>query len=174
MSFSSRPPPPSPPLTVTVHSMHDGFSLPQTSWIALLSIAHRYEFLNVRERAINEIYRVLLQQQDPLWQSQGQLQQDHLSFISVGEKYDVQPRYMVPSLVALVMRVQPLTPDEVARFSALTVSRLAHAREDYARGTVNPPPEHTGWSNKPNEHLTWLHGVARVLVCKIWAVENEC
>lgn len=154
--------------------MHDGFSLPQTSWIALLSIAHRYEFLNVRERAINEIYRGLQQQQDPLWQSQEQLQHDHLLLISVGEKYDVQPRYMFPSLVALVMRVQPLTPDEVARFSALTVSRLAHAREDYARRTVNLPPEHTGWLNKPNEHLTWLYSVARDLVCKIWAVEDEC
>lgn len=154
--------------------MHDGFSLPQTSWIALLSIAHRYEFPNVRERAINETYRVLLQQQDPLSRSQEQPQQDHLLLISVGEKYDVQPRYMVPSLVAVVMRGQPLTPDEVARFSPVTVSRLAHAREDYARRTANPPPEHTGWLNKPNEHLTWLDGVARGLVCKIWAVEDEC
>jgi len=154
--------------------MHEGFSLTQTSWIALLSIAHRYEFPNVRERAINEIYRILLQQQDPLCQSQEQLQHDHLLLISVGEKYDVEPRYMVPSLVALVMRIQPLTPEEVARFSPLTVSRLAHAREDFARRTVNPPPEHTGWLNKPNEHLTWLYGVARDLVCRIWAVESEC
>ena len=147
--------------------MHEGFSLTQTSWIALLSIAHRYEFPNVRERAINEIYRVLLQQQE-------QLQHDHLLLISVGEKYDVEPRYMVPSLVALVMRVQPLTPEEVARFSPVTVSRLAHAREDFARRTVNPPPEDTDWLNKPNEHLAWLYGVARDLVCKIWAVESEC
>ena len=34
------------------------FTLSQESWIALpgLSITHRYEFLNVRERAIREIY----------------------------------------------------------------------------------------------------------------------
>ncbi|KAI0251878.1 hypothetical protein BJV78DRAFT_395638 [Lactifluus subvellereus] len=38
------------------NSMHDGFSLPQTSWIALLSITHRYDFPNVRERAIREVY----------------------------------------------------------------------------------------------------------------------
>jgi hypothetical protein len=153
--------------------MHDGFALPQTSWIALLSIAHRYDFLNVRERAIREIYNILMQQQDPLRQSLEQLQQDHLLLVSVGEKYDIQPRYMLPSLVALVMRGQPLTPDEVARFSALTVSRLAHAREDYARKTVNLPADRVGWSNKPNEHLTWLYGVARSLVCKIWAVESD-
>src|SRR6266850_316746 len=141
--------------------MHDGFSLPQTSWIALLSIAHRYEFLNVRERAIREIYNVLLQQQDPLRQSPEQLEQDHLLLVSVGEKYDVPPRHMLPSLVQLVIRDQPLTPDEVSRFSALTVSRLAHAREDYVRKTVNLPPEHVRWSNMPIERLRWFCGVAR-------------
>ena len=153
--------------------MHDGFTLPQTSWIALLSIAHRYGFPNVRERAMREIYSILMQQQDPLRQSLEQLEQDHLLLVSVGEKYDVPSRYMLPSLVALVMRSQPLTPDEVSRFSALAVSRLAHAREDYVRRTVNLPSEHIRWSNKPNEHLTWLYGVARSLVRKIWAVEND-
>jgi hypothetical protein len=147
--------------------MHDGFSLPQTSWIALLSIAHRYEFLNVRERAIREIYCISLQQQDPQGQSPEQPEQDHLLLISVGEKYDVPPRYMLPSLVQLVIRDQSLTPDEVSRFSALTVSRLAHAREDHVRRTVNLPLEPIRWSN--NERLS----VARSLVRKIWAVEND-
>jgi hypothetical protein len=36
------------------------FRLPQSSWMALLSIAHRYEFMTVRERAIREIYDVRL------------------------------------------------------------------------------------------------------------------
>jgi len=31
------------------------------SQIALLFVVHRYEFLNMRERAIHNIYRVLLQ-----------------------------------------------------------------------------------------------------------------
>ena len=127
--------------------MHEGFSLTQTSWIALLSIAHCYEFLNVRERTINEIYHVLLQQQE-------QLQHDHPLLISVGKKYDVEPWYMVPSLVALMMQVQPLTPDKVMRFSSHTVSQLTHAHEDFACRTMNPPPEHTDWLNMPNEHLT--------------------
>jgi hypothetical protein len=153
--------------------MHDGFSLPQTSWIALLSIAHRYEFLNVRERAMREIYGNLLQQQDPRWKLREQLEQDNLLLISVGEKYDVPPRYMLPSLVVLVMRGKPLTPDEVSCLSALTVSRLAHAREDYVRKTVNLPPEHIRWSDKPSEQVTWLYDVARSLVRKIWAIEND-
>jgi hypothetical protein len=146
--------------------MHDGFSLPQTSWIALLSIAHRYEFLNVRERVIREIYDILPEQQDPL-----DSDEDHPLLVSVGEKYDVPPRHMLPSLVQLVIREQPLTPDEVSRFSALTVSRLAHAREAYVRKTVIYP-EHIGWS-KQIEHWKWCCGVARILVCKIWAVEND-
>jgi hypothetical protein len=34
------------------------FSLPHASWIALLSIAHRYDFPNVRTRAIREIFKM--------------------------------------------------------------------------------------------------------------------
>ena len=97
----------SPPLTA--HSVHEGFSLTQTSWIVLLSTVHCYEFPNIHERAINKIYHVLLQH-------------DHLLLISVGEKYNMEPWYMVPSLVALVMQVQPLTPDKVVRVSPHTVS----------------------------------------------------
>ena len=100
--------------------MHNGFSLPQKSWIALLSIAHRYEFLNVRERAIREIYH-------------SQERKDDVLLISLGEKYDVPPLDMLQSLAEVVMRVNPLTADEVACFSTLTVSRLAQAREDFAR-----------------------------------------
>ena len=155
--------------------MHDGFSLPQTSWIALLSIAHRYEFLNVRDRAIREIYCISLLLSGSSLPSLAypHLRQDHVLLISVGEKYDVPLRYMLLSLVALVWRGEPLSADEVALFSALTVSRLARAREDYARRTVNLPPEHVGWTNKPIEHSTWLYGVARNLVCKIWAITND-
>jgi len=155
--------------------MHDGFSLPQTSWIALLSIAHRYEFLNVRERAIREIYCISLLHPGSSLPSPAHLHlwQDHVLLISVGEKYDVPLRYMLLSLVALVWRGEPLSADEVALFSALTVSQLARAREDYARRTVNLPPEHVGWTNKATEHLTWSYGVARNLVCKIWAIPND-
>jgi len=137
--------------------MHEGFSLTQTSWIALLSIAHHYEFPNVHKRTINEIYHVLLQQQE-------QLQHDHPLLISVGEKYDMEPWYMVLSLIGLVMQVQPLMPDKVVRFSSHTVSQLTHVCEDFVHRTVNPPPEHTDWLNRPNEHLTVV----------IWHGEGPC
>ena len=70
---------------------------------------HYYEFPNIHKCAINKIYHVLLQHDHPL-------------LISVGEKYNVEPWYMVPSLVMLVMRVQLLTPDKVMCFLPHTMS----------------------------------------------------
>ena len=143
-------------------SMHDGFSLPQTSWIALLSIAHHYEFLNVRERAIREIY-------DPA----AQQPQDPVLLISVAEKYDVPPKHLVPSLVAFVLRPQPLSEDEVLRFSALTVSRLAHAREDFVRRTVNAPPPTSIFAAPVSSGPSWRENVAKDVVCNIWQIQTD-
>jgi hypothetical protein len=112
--------------------MCDDFSLPQTSWIALLSIAHRYDFSNVRKRAIREIFH-------PQGAAQQQ-SQDHVILLLVGERYHVPHEDLVPSLIVLVMRSQSLTEDEVTHLSALTVSRLARAREEFVRKTANPQP----------------------------------
>lgn len=144
--------------------MHDGFSLPQSSWIALLSIAHRYDFLNVYERAIREIY-------DPA----AQQSQDHILLITVAEMYDVPSKHLIPPLVTFVMRPQPLTEGEVARFSALTVSRLAHAREDFVRKTVNaPPPPPFGWSAPYSSGgPSWREKAAKDVVCKIWQIKDN-
>ena len=130
-------------------SMHDGFSLPVSSWIALLSIAHRYEFLNVRERATREIYNPLRQwdMTQPGWEPESgsyltaapKLETpDHLTLVSTAEKYDVPFREVLPSFVELVMREEPLsvTEVEIARLSTLTMYRLARAREDYLRRTT--------------------------------------
>ena len=140
--------------TVLLYSIYDDFTLSQESWVALLSIAHRYEFLNVRERAIREIYGPFQARQKG-WSSillrstieqkmQRELQQhDYQLLISVAEKYDVLLRDVVPLLLPFVLREQPLTEGEVLRFSALTVSRLAHAREDYRarRPPLGGPPD---------------------------------
>ena len=131
---------------VLLYSIYDDFNLSQERWIALLSIAHRYEFLNVRERAIREIYGPFRARQKR-WDSMGaerkeqeiqqQLQQHNYQLlISVAEKYDLLIRDVVPLLVPFVVRAQPLTEGEVLGFSALTVSRLAHAREDYQRASA--------------------------------------
>ena len=118
------------------YSIYDDFALSQESWIALLSITHRYEFLNVRERAILEIYGPFRARQKR-WEEQ-EIQQelqrhDYQLLISVAEKYNVPIRDLVPLLLPFVVRQQPLTEGEVLGFSALTASRLAHAREVYLR-----------------------------------------
>ena len=144
--------------------MHDGFSLPQSSWIALLSIAHRYEFLNVRERAIREIYD--LAAQPP---------QDPMLLVSVAEECDVPPKHLVPSLVAFLLRPQPLSEGEVLRFSALTVSRLAHAREDFVRKKVTnaQPPPAFGWPAALSGGPSWKENMAKSVVCKIWQIQAD-
>jgi hypothetical protein len=141
-------------------SMHDGFSLPQTSWIALLSITHRYDFPNVRSRAIREIFGSRTTRQP------AEQQQDHMLLISVAEKYDVPPKHILPSLIALVRRSQPLTEDEVAHYSALTVSRLARAREDYVR-------EVTARFILPDFPSSAADATAKSIVCKIWQIQQS-
>jgi hypothetical protein len=128
------------------------FLLPQASWIALLSFAHRYEFLDVRERAIHEIYSPFGGQRSLSVQSK---QEQELQLISVAEKYDVPPQNIVPLLIPYVARGSPLTEDEVLSFSALTVSRLAHAREEFVRRRKT------------------AYSVAEDIVCEIWQVARE-
>jgi hypothetical protein len=135
-------------------SIYGGFVLPQASWIALLSIATHYEFLNVRERAIREIYGPF-DGKRKRWASKEEMETELRQLISVAEKYDVPPGFIIPLLTPFVIRPQPLTEDEVLGFSALTVSRLAHAREDFQRG-----------------RRSLLQEDAKEIVCRIWLVQQ--
>jgi len=116
--------------------MHDNFQLHLSRWIALLSIAHRYEFQGVFKRAIREIYSRPASERDD---SDSDSELDDPTLISVAEKYDVPFEHVVPNLVALVMRDEPLTEVEVTRLSPLTVSRLGRAREYFLCKTVGRP-----------------------------------
>ena len=127
--------------------------MPQASWIALLSIAHRFEFLDVRERAIHEIYSPFKGRQ--ILSAKPKEEQEFLQLISVADEYDVPPRNIVPLLVPFVVRGRSLTEDEVLSFSALTVSRLAHAREEFVcRRKLGYP-----WAEE--------------IVCKTWQVPRD-
>ena len=149
----------------TVLRTNDNFRLPQSSWVALLSITHRYEFTDMRERAIREIYdsgpskyrNVQRANTDP--DSDIDPNSDHAMLISAAEKYDVPLQHVVPTFVALVMRKEPLTEAEVALFSIGTIVRLARAREDLLRNTA------TG--TQPCENR------ARRIVCVIWPVPQK-
>jgi hypothetical protein len=115
--------------------MNDDFKLPQSRWIALLSVAHRFEFQNVFERAMRELFDRPASERE---------ESDLPHLIKVAEKYDVPFEYMAPNLVALVMREEPLTETEVSLLSPLTVSRLGRAREDLLCKTVGRPSSLSG------------------------------
>jgi hypothetical protein len=148
---------------IIIHS----FTLPQERWITLLSIAHRYEFQDAREHAIIEIYGPFLARWDSMEMSimgkkeqeiQQELQQhDYQLLISVAEKYDVPPCHIAPLLLPFVVRRQPLTEGEVLGFSALTASRLAHAREVFLR-------EQSAKFGVPD---------AKDIVYRIWQIQDD-
>lgn len=104
---------------------HD-FCLPQSSWITLLSIAHRYEFVNIYKHAIHELYDLPIERgSDP----------GFAMLVSVVEKYDVPLRHVVMCIGALVVRPESLKEAEVVHLSTLTICRLGPAREEYLRRT---------------------------------------
>jgi hypothetical protein len=135
--------------------MDDSFSMPWKSWIALLSIGHRYEFTNVYERAIRELYNRSIEGEE----------QDASLLVSLWEKYDVPLYHVLPWLVDLVTRVKPLQEYEVVRLSALTVSRLGQAREMYLRKASRP-------SGNPlitmQEILQRRYNLGKEVLCKVW------
>ena len=134
--------------------MHDGFSLPRSRWIALLSIAHRYEFMTVRARAIREIYNPPRKQDKEKSGSDPDSEPppDCLTPILLAEKYDVPLQQALPSFIELVVRKEPLTEAEIARSPVLTLHRLARAREDVR--------VEGGFFDQRN--------VAKKIVCNIW------
>jgi len=81
--------------------------------------------------------------------------------ISVAEKYDVPPQHFVPLLLPFATRKQPLTEGEVLHFSALTVSRLAQAREDFQRESMTQNWRTLGITD------------AKEIVNKIWQVQKD-
>jgi len=149
----------------TVLRTNDNFRLPQSSWVALLSIAHHYEFTDMRERAIREIYDSgpskypNAQRANTDSDSDVDPDSNHAMLISAAEKYDVPLKHVVPTFVALVMRKEPLTEVEVALFSIGMIVRLAGAREDLLRNTTA--------GTLPSEYT------ARGIVCRIWSLPQE-
>jgi len=135
--------------------MHDDFRLPQPGWIALLSIAHRYEFLNVYKRAVREIYDFKPSLEPP------DSKLDYVMLISVAEKYDVPLQHMVPTFTALVLRENPLEDAEAAHLSILTLCRLARAREHYLRR----------YTLRPSRLSDRLDGAERI-VREIWLLNT--
>jgi len=133
-------------------SVHGGISLPRTSWIPLLSIARRYDISYLRDRAIDRIFGA----PPPESGNDPQLLQ---LLVSVVEEFDLPLEHLVPWLIALVERPNPLTEDEVALFSVSTRSRLAHAREVFARIISNDYWSSTGRRREAEDIVNTIWGV---------------
>jgi hypothetical protein len=109
----------------------------------------------VRERAIHEIYSPFKGRQ--ILSVNPKEEQENRLLISAAEKYDVPHKNIIPLLIPFVVRKQPLTEDKISNFSVFTVSRLAHAREEYVRRRLR----------------TTVYSEAEEIACKIWQVALE-
>ena len=161
----------------TVLRANDTFRLPQSSWIALLSIAHRYEFMNVRKRVIREIYDCRLSKHPNAQRvntdsnsdvaSDSKSKPNYAMLISAAEKYDVPLRHVVPTFVAFVMRGEPLTEVEAALLSMGMVVRLARAREEFLHKTL--PNQGEMIFIPPN----YADEMAKKIVSNIWQITKK-
>jgi len=90
--------------------------LPLRRWTALLSIATRFQFDKIRNRAIKEIDKY-----EPSI--------DPVDKILLADKYSVT-EWLSPSYCILCQRAEALTEVEAQKLGAVTTCRVARARED--------------------------------------------
>lgn len=82
-------------------------------WVALLSIATRYVFDQIRDLAILEISKQML---------------DPVKKIMLANKYNI-PQWLTPAFLDLCKRPEPISDSEAETLGLRTVVRLARARE---------------------------------------------
>ncbi|KAI0314684.1 hypothetical protein OF83DRAFT_1063399, partial [Amylostereum chailletii] len=105
-------------LKVFYRSALPSFALPQASWRAVLSIAHRFTFAEIFDRALRELIPP-------------PTAEDAIAIIAVVEKYDIAVDRVAPALQMLVRRQEPLTEFEWEKMSWSMASHIAQARERY-------------------------------------------
>jgi hypothetical protein len=136
--------------------MYHDFTLPQSGWIALLSITHRYEFLDLFKRAVYELY------DRPASERHSESEPSHAELISLAEKYDVPLQNVLRSIIALVIRPQSPMEAEIVHLSTLAICRLGRAREEYIRLTMRRSMNFEGRVN-----------MAKEIVCGVWRAAQD-
>jgi hypothetical protein len=121
--------------------------MPILNWVALLSIAHRFEFTDAESRARREVF-----QRGPL---------DPVKQIFLAEQLSVPISFIVPALEDLVRRRKPLQKQELTNLSGEMMARLGKAREKYVRE-----------SSRMFAFESWLKQVASNIVKSVWHTEN--
>src|SRR5882762_2875371 len=96
-------------------SMHNDIRFSHRRWIALLSIASRYDMDKIRERAIKQI-------------SRAQPSVDPVDKIILAEKHDIST-WLVPAYIALCHRETTLEESEAMKLGLSVTVKLNRARE---------------------------------------------
>ena len=120
--------------------------MPISNWVALLSIAHQFQFIDAESRARREVF-----QHSPL---------DPVEQISLAEQLSVPISFVVPALEDLVRRRKPLQKEELTKLSREMIGRLCKAREKYVRE-----------SSRMFASESWLKQVASNIVKSVWHTE---
>jgi hypothetical protein len=106
--------------------MYEDHVVTLDEWVDLLSIATRFDFERIRERAIREIGSRRHHVSDS---PSGALRRiDPVDKIVLAELYDV-PQWLKPSYAALCQRANPLEDCEGEKLGLKTALRIARARE---------------------------------------------
>jgi hypothetical protein len=134
---------------VFLSSWLDSFVMSTEEWVALLSITHRFRFIEAKFRAQREIF-------------EHSIALGPVARISLAEKHSVPTTFIVPALEDLVRRPEPLLERDIANLSGEMVARLGDAREKYLRE-----------SSRMFASETWLKRVAHDIVKQLWRPTRE-
>ncbi|KAH9973988.1 hypothetical protein BGW80DRAFT_1226035 [Lactifluus volemus] len=124
--------------------MHDDYKASLTDWVAMLSIATRFVFEKVRQRAIKEI-TLLLDKIDPF------------ELIRLAIKYDVEA-WLKPAYCQIVMRNSRITHAEALKVPFPMAVMLMRSREQYWKNSKHGVRSAFGsttssWASPPGPEL---------------------
>ena len=128
-----------------------GIRSPEEQWALLLSIATRYDFDNLRERAIQGISSLV----PPV---------DPVRKIELAVRYDVV-QWLEGAYVSLCTRPHPLTPSEAARVGPNVSRKVGRCRAEWVTanrdtGTCQTPKKTGELAKEIVRQVFWPYGPA--------------
>ncbi|TFY75413.1 hypothetical protein EWM64_g8598 [Hericium alpestre] len=103
-----------------LYNMHDDSTMPKESWVALLSVAHRYDIAVVQSRTA----KALVALDPPV---------NPVELIAIASKYDLPRRPFTAALETVIRRSQPFSIDEIEMLPSDMLTALCRGREWYIR-----------------------------------------
>ncbi|KAI5122321.1 hypothetical protein M0805_002488 [Coniferiporia weirii] len=109
-------------LWVFYNPKYSVYDAPLDTWIAILQLAHRWEFAEVRELVFREL---------------GRMRIPPVTRLALAEKYDAAPGWHAEALAELGTRAEALTFAEGEQLGLRTVVKVAELRENIRRQKDN-------------------------------------